>query len=128
MCAYEGKVTEEQIESGKVTEVKSETSEVTTEGNSYQFTNLSDQCKYSYCVRAVSDAGQSKWSNNIEVELMNETAIDRPTPNPSRNGGEIYDLAGRKVQEDSSMFNVQCSMFNGLRKGIYIVNGKKVVK
>ena len=135
MCAYEGKVTEEQIESGKVTEVKSETSEVTTEGNSYQFTNLSDQCKYSYCVRAVSDAGQSKWSNNIEVELMNETAIDGPTPNPSRNGGEIYDLAGRKVQgarskgqEDSSMFNVQCSMFNGLRKGIYIVNGRKVVK
>ncbi len=77
-----------------------------------------------------------------------ETGVDRSTPAPSRNGGEIYDLAGRKVQgarskgqEDSSMFNaegvasqrrersgnVQCSMFNGLKKGIYIVNGKKVM-
>ena len=65
----------------------------------------------------------------------NETSINEGlTPDPSRNGGEIYDLAGRKVQgarskgqEDSSMFNVQCSMFNGLKKGVYIVNGKKVL-
>ena len=42
-------------------------------------------------------------------------------PNPSRNGGEIFDLSGRK------MLNGQSSMFNGLRKGIYIVNGKKVM-
>ncbi len=63
-----------------------------------------------------------------------EVGIDRPTPNPSRNGGEIYDLAGRKVQgarskgqEDSSMFHVQCSMFNGLKKGLYIMNGKKIL-
>jgi len=32
----------------------------------------------------------------------------------------VYDLSGRK------MFNVQSSMFNGLKKGIYIINGKKV--
>ncbi len=63
-----------------------------------------------------------------------EDAINRPAPSISRNGGEIYDLAGRKVQgarskgqEDSSMINVQCSTFNGLKKGIYIVNGKKIV-
>ena len=34
----------------------------------------------------------------------------------------VYDLSGRK------MFNVQCSMFNGLKKGVYIINGKKVVR
>ena len=32
----------------------------------------------------------------------------------------IYDLSGR-------MFNVQCSTVNGLKKGVYIVNGKKVL-
>ena len=32
----------------------------------------------------------------------------------------VYDLSGRK-------FNVQCSTFNGLKKGIYIKNGKKVL-
>jgi len=37
------------------------------------------------------------------------------------NEGGIYDLSGRQV-------NVQSSMFNGqLRKGIYIINGKKVL-
>jgi hypothetical protein len=59
------------------------------------------------------------------------TSINRPTPDPSRNGGEVYDLAGRKVQgarskgqEDSSLFILHSS----LKKGIYIVNGKKVLK
>ena len=42
------------------------------------------------------------------------------TPNPSLvEKGAIYDLSGRKV-------NSQSSMFNGLKKGIYIQNGKKV--
>jgi len=39
----------------------------------------------------------------------------------------VYDLSGRRVQVDSLMFNAQCSMFNRLR-GIYIVNGKKILK
>lgn len=38
-----------------------------------------------------------------------------PTSDPSRNGGEVYDLSGRKVT-------------NGLKKGLYIVNGKKVIR
>ncbi len=46
---------------------------------------------------------------------------DRLTPAPSLlRRGEIYDLSGRK-------FNAQCSMFNGQKKGVYIVNGRKVV-
>ena len=36
-------------------------------------------------------------------------------------GGAVYDLSGRRI------FNVQCSMFNGLKKGLYIVGGKKIL-
>ena len=40
--------------------------------------------------------------------------------------GAVYDLSGRRV--NGSGFNGQCSMFNGkLPKGVYIVNGKKVI-
>ena len=53
-------------------------------------------------------------------------AIQRPTPDPSRQGGEkagaMYDLSGRKVADSS--FVIRHSSFP---KGIYIVNGKKVL-
>ena len=38
---------------------------------------------------------------------------NRLTPDTSRDGGEVYDLAGRKM--------------NSLKKGIYVVTGRKVV-
>ena len=38
-----------------------------------------------------------------------------------QNGGEVYDLSGRKINFQLSTFNSQ------LKKGIYIVNGKKVL-
>ena len=58
-----------------------------------------------------------------------ETDIKRPTPNSSLNGGEIYDLSGRKIKEqENTMFNGQSSMFNVLKRGVYIVNGKKILK
>ena len=44
-----------------------------------------------------------------------------PTPVPSLYGGEVYDLSGRKVNSQFSIFNSQ------LKKGAYIVNGKKVL-
>ena len=52
------------------------------------------------------------------------TGIESLTPNPSPTGeGSIYDLEGRKVGDNS-----QLSTRNSqLPKGIYIVNGKKVV-
>ena len=43
-----------------------------------------------------------------------------PSPAPSLYGGEIYDLSGRRVQGNSSLVN-------GLKKGIYIQNGKKLL-
>jgi len=47
------------------------------------------------------------------------TAIKRSSPDPSRNGGEIYDLGGRKINSQLSTLNSQ------LKKGLYIINGKK---
>ena len=115
MCAYEGKVTEEQIASGTVSKLNSETSVVVTDGTSYQFTGLSPQRKYEYCVKTIASNGQSKWSNSIEVELKNTTSIKGLTPTLSEGEGAVYDLSGRKVQGARS-------------KGLYIINGKKVVR
>lgn len=64
------------------------------------------------------------------------TGIERKslTPPLSKGEGAVYDLSGRKVrgqgargkeQENSSILNDQCSMLNGMKKGIYIKKGKK---
>lgn len=47
-----------------------------------------------------------------------------PSPFPSLYGGEVYDLQGRKINFQLSPVNSQLN----LRKGIYIVNGKKILK
>ena len=57
---------------------------------------------------------------NIEDE---ETSLNE-RPAPSRNGGEVYDLTGRRVQGNSSPFTLHSSLSNG----VYIVNGKKVLR
>jgi hypothetical protein len=54
-------------------------------------------------------------SNGI-AEMKNERTKSEKYTN------DIYDLSGRKL------FNSQSSMVNGLKKGIYIQDGKKVVK
>ena len=57
-----------------------------------------------------------------EYCVEKETSIGESlTPNSSlREDEAIYDLSGRK-------FNVQSSMFKGLKKGIYIKDGKKIL-
>ena len=62
----------------------------------------------------VTQNGQTR---KVGILFTNEdaTSIKRPTPVPSRNGEEIYDLSGRKVQGARS-------------KGLYIINGKKVIR
>ena len=49
----------------------------------------------------------------LSIDFPEETGIERPTPSPSLNGGEWYDLQGRKVAQPA--------------KGLYINNGKKYV-
>ena len=59
----------------------------------------------------------------MELVLLDEgDSISRPTPDPSRNGGEVYDLSGRRVG------NGKWIMDDGkLKPGIYIVGKKKVL-
>ena len=58
----------------------------------------------------------SKRLNIDDIQMSNydeEMGIAGPTPNPSRNGGEVYDLSGRRVTAPH-------------KPGIYIRNGKKI--
>lgn len=117
MCAYDGELTEEQIAAGTISKKTTETSFVTTAENSFLFTGLSPKREYSYVVRATKDIAASKWSNSIEVRLLNEeTGIEeiQNLPIKLQNEEGVYDLTGRTVN-------------NRFKKGIYIIDGKKVV-
>ena len=78
-----------------------------------------------------------------EARINPETlGISRPTPDPSRNGGEtgaVYDLSGRRVNgsrfrvngsgattSSASSVSSVSSASSVLPKGVYIQNGKKV--
>ena len=69
------------------------------------------------------DHGGSKGepSEKKGIIILNDGDGIRPTPAPSRNGGEIYDLSGRKIVNSKSSNSK-------LPKGLYIQNGKKFVK
>ena len=60
-----------------------------------------------------------------QTTSVNEISL---TPNPSlREGGAIYDLSGRKVSSQSSYsLPTRDGQGGSLRKGLYIMNGKKV--
>ena len=61
-------------------------------------------------------------ARNISIVFGDATSIDHSTLNIDHSSDAVYDLSGRKVA------NGQSSMVNGqLKKGVYILNGKKVV-
>ena len=72
------------------------------------------------------------FSDVIEDGLINEELRVKNDESATA----IYDLSGRRIMgqgarskgQENTMGNAQCSMFNGLKKGIYIINGKKVLK
>ena len=73
----------------------------------------------------------------MELVLLDEgDSISRPTPDPSRNGGEVYDLSGRRVGNGKwimehprlqSRLGAKASKNGQLKPGIYIVGGKKIL-
>ena len=74
-----------------------------------------------YTYANASNGGSVKGYIRID-ELAN--GIQRPTPDPSRNGGEagaMYDLSGRRI------VNRQLSTVNSIKKGLYIKDGQKVL-
>jgi len=75
-----------------------------------------------YTYANASNGGNVKGYIRID-ELAN--GIQRPTPAPSRNGGEagaMYDLSGRKISVSSVH-----SASSVLPKGVYIMDGQKVL-
>ncbi|MBO4840338.1 MAG: hypothetical protein J5524_04480 [Bacteroidaceae bacterium] len=69
----------------------------------------------------VTQNGQTR---TVGILFTNEdaTSIKRPTPTLSKGEGVVYDLSGRIV--DSKIKNQKSK----LGKGLYIINGKKVIR
>ncbi|MBQ9525297.1 MAG: M6 family metalloprotease domain-containing protein [Bacteroidaceae bacterium] len=126
VCVYDGSYTQEQLEAGVISKKNSQTITVETDQTQYQFTNLSSKCQYTYSVCALNEKAHSKWSNPVEVLLPDDPegidSIDNGQLIIDNSAGAVYDLSGRKV-------NCQLSPANShLPKGIYIVNGKKIIR
>jgi hypothetical protein len=93
---------------------------------------------YRWILRATSKGGVS-YAPQItfsEGETTNIEIIDHSPLTIDHSNSAVYDLQGRKVangqssmvNRQSSTDNGQSSMVNGqLKKGLYIVNGRKVV-
>ena len=77
-----------------------------------------------------SDTTWLVWDNFTLTCNSIATGIRRPTPDPSRNGGEragaVFDLSGRKMV-NSPLWGAGVPSTVNFPKGVYIVNGKKVV-
>ena len=89
-----------------------------TNTNSYTYTPVSQDCKYRYRVRAFADDNRfSAWSSE-KVYIPGATAVSGILLPPGAPSPTVYDLQGRSMGTNPS----------ALPKGIYIVNGKKMVK
>jgi hypothetical protein len=82
---------------------------------------------------SLTASGTSWWSaDNFQLTLVqaDPTGIDgptRPVSDPSRNGGEVYDLQGRKINSQLSTDSKLSTLNSQLKRGIYLIDGKKVI-
>lgn len=89
-----------------------------TDANSYTYTPVNQNCKYRYRVRACADDDRfSAWSSE-KVYIPGATAVPGILLTPGAPSPTFYDLQGRSMGTNPSV----------LPKGVYIVNGKKMVK
>ena len=99
----------------KATTIKS----YVTDTNSITLKDLDRNNRYLYKVRSVGEAGNmSVWSDEKTFVFSESAGISRVTLDADNRSGLIYDLQGRCVGNYG----------DALRKGIYIIGGKKVVK
>ena len=73
---------------------------------------------------ALSEINGNKWTSAAEIGIRaasNNTAVEAVTGKPVQAPAGIYDLQGRRRADDASFFTT-------LPKGIYITNGKKVIR
>ncbi|MCR4921992.1 MAG: M6 family metalloprotease domain-containing protein [Bacteroidaceae bacterium] len=101
-----------------------QTSTYAVTGTSYPLTDLDTSKRYSYKVRAINERGASEWSNMVAVELLkggSAVAAVRPSTDASRR--DAFDLQGRRINQEAIRRTT-----TPLSKGIYIIDGRKVVK
>jgi len=121
LAVYEGTFTAEELgiaeETGRLKNVRRRvnTSTITASGTSYTFTGLDPTSTFQYRVRAIGPEATSGWSDSHDF-AFSATGIDSVHVE-KQNSKAIYTLDGRRVDTDAS-----------LPKGIYIRNGKKVIR
>ena len=121
LAVYEGTFTAEELgiaeETGRLKNVRRRvnTSTITASGTSYTFTGLDPTSTFQYRVRAIGPEATSGWSDSHEF-AFSATGIDSVRIE-KQNSKTVYTLDGRRVDTDAS-----------LPKGIYIRNGKKVIR
>ena len=124
LAIYDGTWTAEQLSGNsaksfsvgprKATTVKN----YTTDTNSYTLTNLNTKSRFIYRVRSFGEENTySQWSQEKTFSFSAAAGIDAIVVDSSVKKG-IYDLNGRYVG----------TSLDGLAKGIYVVDGKKVVR
>ena len=90
----------------------------TTETNTFTLKDLNVKNRFAYRVRAVGEENTySQWSKEKTFSFGGSVGINAITYD-HQSTGTIYDLQGRSLGTDDS----------SLRKGIYIISGKKVMK
>jgi hypothetical protein len=121
LAVYEGTFSAEELgiaeETGRLKNVRRRvnTSTITASGTSYTFTGLDPTSTFQYRVRAIGPEATSGWSDSHEFSFS-ATGIDSVRVE-KQNSKTVYTLDGRRVDTDAS-----------LPKGIYIRNGKKVIR
>ena len=89
----------------------------TSETNSITLRNLNTKCRYIYKVRTVGEEDTySQWSEQQTFTFSSPSGIEGISSDIDNNA-PVYDLQGRRYPNSAD-----------LRKGIYIIGGKKVVK
>ena len=123
LAVYDGTWTAEQLGISKARQyapLKATTvNTYKTETNSCTLKDLNTRSRFFYRVRAIGEENTySQWSEEKAFKFTNMTGIMDVYPDGSNSSAPIYDLRGRNVGTDPEV----------LGKGVYIINGKKVVK
>lgn len=89
----------------------------TTDTNSITLRDLNTKSRFMYKVRTLGEEDTySLWSEEHTFKFSNSSGIEGITANPDKNA-PIYDLQGRSYADPTD-----------LRRGFYIIGGKKVIK
>lgn len=118
-AVYEGVFTEEELAAKEQTQARPQRINAvtySTDQTNYTFKDLNTTSRYNYRIRAIGEETISQWGEEHEFRFDSSVGISPVEISGSEVTGRIYDLQGRQVNPAL------------LRKGVYIVDGKKVVR